>query len=196
LEKCIAILDAMYDCSTPESLGIVRQGRGEYGVDWTDDPEELKTTSNIYVEAGLIYSLSYVQLKERPESHNWTWGQGAGAPENGILWAQGANLYEGGYDINTASDAWMLEFLETLGDSKYVPKTLPILEYTEVERMRLNQGDTRANIISYVNRFLEECVTGKRDVEKYWDAYLAELESSGFNKWLEIAQQAYDRQRE
>ena len=195
LEKCIAIQDAMYDCSTPESLGIIRQGRGEYGVDWTDDPEVLKTTSNIYVEAGLIDGLSYVQLKERPALHNWNWGQGAGAPENGIIWTQGANLYEGVYDINTASDAWMLEFLNALGNSKYVPKTLPILEYTEVERMRLSQGDTRANVISYVNWFLEECTTGKRDVEKYWDAYLAELEALGLCEWLEITQQAYDRQR-
>lgn len=195
LEKCIAIQDAMYDCSTPESLGIIRLGRGEYGVDWTDDPEVLKNTSNIYVEAGLIDSLSYVQLIERPMSHNWNWGQGAGSPENGIIWTQGANLYEGVYDINTATDAWMLELLEALGDSKYVPKTLPILEYTEVERIRLNQDDTRSNIILYVNNFLEECITGVRDVETSWDAYLAELEALGLHKWLEIAQQAYDRQR-
>ena len=87
----------------------------------------------------------------------------------------------------------MLEFLEVLGDSKYVPKTLPILEYTEAERDIL--GDTRANIISYVNWFLEACVTGKWDVEKYWDTYLAELEALGINKWLEIAQQAYERQK-
>ena len=183
----------MYDCSTPESLGIIRLGRGEYGVDWTDDPEVIKTTSNIYVEAGLIDSLSYVQLTERPMSHNWNWGQGAGAPENGIVWMQGANLYEGVYYINMAEDAWMLEFLEVLVDSKYVPKTLPILEYTEAERDIL--GDTRANIISYVNTFLEECITSKQDVDTSWDAYLAELEALGLNKWLEIAQQAYDRQR-
>ena len=128
-------------------------------------------------------------------SHNWNWGQGAGSPENGIIWTQGANLYEGVYDINTATDAWMLELLEALGDSKYVPKTLPILEYTEVERIRLNQDDTRSNIILYVNNFLEECITGVRDVETSWDAYLAELEALGLHKWLEIAQQAYDRQR-
>lgn len=194
LEKCIAIQDAMYDYSTPESLGIVRLGRGEYGVDWTDDPDVLKTTSNIYVEAGLIDSLSYVQLKERPQSHNWNWGQqGAGVQENCIPWKQGANLYEGVYDINTAEDAWMLEFLKALVNPKYMPKILPMLEYTEVERERM--GDARSQVNSYVKWFLEECITGKRDVEKYWDAYLAELEASGLSKWLEIAQQAYDRQR-
>ena len=132
LEKCIAIQDAMYDWSSPESLGIVRQGRGEYGVDWTDDPEVLKTTSNIYVEAGLIDSLSYVQLKERPASHNWHWNkQGAGTLVNGIVWEQGANLYEGVFDIATSKDARNLDYLKAISDSKYVPKTLPILDYTQ-----------------------------------------------------------------
>lgn len=194
LEKCIAIQDAMYDCSTPESLGIIRQGRGEYGVDWTDDPEVLKKTSNIYVEAGLIDSLSYVQLTERPISHNWHWNeQGAGAPENGIVWDQGANLYEGVFDITTSNDARMVDYLKVVSNPKYVPKTLPVLSYTAEEMASL--GDVRFQVISCVNTYLEECITGVRDVETSWDAYLAELEAFGLNKWLEIAQQAYVRQK-
>ena len=196
LEKCIAIQDAMYDFSTPDSLGIIRQGRGVFGVDWTDDPEVLKTTSNIYVEAGLIDSLSYARLTKQPSQHNWNWGgYGAGTPENGICWNQGANLYEGVYDINTAEDAWMLEILKALDDSKYVPKTLPILNYTQAELEILNKTAIRSNVVSCVNTFLEECITGVQDVETSWDAYLAELESLGLNEWLEIAQQAYDRQK-
>ena len=194
LEKCIAIQDAMYDCSTPESLGIIRQGRGEYGVDWTDDPEVVKTTSNIYVEAGLIDGLSYVQLTERPISHNWNWNeQGAGAPENGIVWDQGANLYEGVFDITISNDARMVDYLKVVSNPKYVPKTLPVLSYTAEEIASL--GDVRFQVISCVNTYLEECITGVRDVETSWDAYLAELEAFGLNKWLEIAQQAYERQK-
>ena len=194
LEKCIAIQDAMYDCSTPDSLGIIRQGRGEYGVDWTDDPEVLKTTSNIYVEAGLINSLSYVQLKERPMSHNWSWsGYGAGAPENGVVWSTGANLYDGIYNIETASDAWMLDFLAALDDPQYLPKTLPVLNYTTDERDTLT--DIQNNIIAYVNTFLAECTTGVQDVEKNWDAYIKEIEGLGIQTWIDVAQEVYDRQK-
>lgn len=194
LEKCIAIQDAMYDFSTPESLGIIRLGRGEYGVDWTDDPEVLKTTSNIYVEAGVIDSLSYVQLTERPSEHNWNWNcYGAGVPENYIGWEQGANLYEGTYDITTAEDGWKVEYLRTVDNPKYVPKTLPVLNYSNEEKNEMLK--IQSAILSCVNTFLEECITGVRDVETSWDAYLAELEASGFSKWLEIAQQTYDRQR-
>ena len=194
LEKCIAIQDAMYDFSTPESLGIIRLGRGEYGVDWTDDPEVLKTTSNIYVEAGVIDSLSYVQLKERPSEQNWNWNcYGAGVPENYIGWEKGANLYEGAYDITTAEDGWKVEYLQTVNDPKYLPKTLPVLNYSNEEKTEILK--IQSGVLYCVNTFLEECITGVRDVETSWDAYLAELETLGLSKWLEIAQQAYDRQR-
>ena len=194
LEKCIAIQDACYDHSSPDSLGIIRMGRGEYGVDWTDDPEVLKTTSSVYLEAGLIEELTYAQLEKRPDQHNWNWnGFGAGAPENGIVWDQGAKLYDGIYDITTASDAWMIDFLAAVNDERYLPKTLPVLNFTteEIDFLRV----IRSDIVSYVNSFLEECITGVQDVEKNWDAYVAEIERLGLQTWLDLAQEVYDRQK-
>ena len=194
LDKCIAIMDACYDYSTPESLGIVRMGRGEYGVDWTDDPKVLATTSNLYVEAGLIESLTYAQLNKKPDQHNWNWGGfGAGAPENGVVWSTGADLYDGIYDIETASDAWMLDFLAALDKPQYLPKTLPVLNYTTEERDTLT--DIQNNITAYVNTFLAECVTGVQDVEKNWDAYVKEVEGLGIQTWVDMAQEVYDRQK-
>ena len=194
LDKCIAIQDACYDHSTPESLGIVRMGRGVYGVDWTDDPEVLKTTSNLYVEVGLIEELTYAQLNKKPDQHNWNWGGfGAGAPENGVVWGQGANLYDGVYNIDTDPSAWMLEFLNAADSEKHGPKTLPVLNFTVEEKDSL--GDIRSNIVSYVNSFLAECVTGVQDVEKNWDAYVKEIERLGLQQWLDVAQKVCDRQK-
>ena len=194
LDLCVAIQDAMFDHSTPESLGIIRMGRGEYGVDWTDDPEVLATTSNLYLEAGLIDSLTYAQLNKKPDQHNWNWGGfGAGAPENGIVWGQGADLCNGIYNIETAADAWMIDFLTAVDSDKYVSKILPVLNYTTEEIDAL--GDIRSNCVSYVNTFIAECTTGVQDVEKNWDAYLAELDKMGLQTWLDMAQTVLDRQK-
>ena len=194
LEKCIAIQDAQYDHSSPDSLGIIRMGRGVYGVDWTDDPEVLKTTSSLYLEAGIIDALSYAQLNKKPDQHNWNWaGFGAGAPEDGNIWGRGANLYDGVYNIETATDAWMIDFLAAVDDPQYLPKTLPVLNYTTDEIDSL--GDIRSNVVSYVNSFLAECTTGVQDVEKNWDAYVKEIERLGLQTWLDLAQVVYDRQK-
>ena len=177
-----------------DSLGIIRMGRGVYGVDWTDDPEVLKTTSSVYLEAGIIEELTYAQLNKRPDQHNWNWaGFGAGAPEKGNIWSTGANLYDGEYSIETAPDAWMIYFLAAVDDPQYRPKTLPVLNYTTKEIDSLS--DIRSNVVSYVNSFLAECTTGVQDVEKNWDAYVAEIEKLGLQTWLDLAQEVYDRQR-
>jgi putative aldouronate transport system substrate-binding protein len=194
LDLCVAIQDAMYDHSTPESLGIVRMGRGEYGVDWTDDAKTLATTSNLYVESGLVDALTYAQLNKKPDQHNWNWGGfGAGAPENGVVWSTGANLYDGVYNIETATDAWMVDFLAAVDSDKYVAKLLPVLNYTTDEIDEL--GDIRSNVVGYVNSFLAECTTGVQDVEKNWDAYLKELDKMGLQTWLDMAQTVLDRQK-
>lgn len=195
LDRCIAIEDAMYDYSTPESLGYLRNSYGVYGVDWTDDPEVCAKANSLYLEAGLIDEIDIVRLNAPSNPHNWSWaGFGAGAPRNGAVWETTATMYNGEvYDIEKAGDEWQLDFLASLDDEKYLPKTLPVLNWTTEEKDAI--GDTRSNITSYVNSFLAECVTGVQDIDKNWDGYLKEIESLGLQNWLDIAQTIYNRQR-
>ena len=195
LERCLAIEDAMYDFSTPESLGFVKQGWGEYGVDWTDDPEVCAKANSLYLEVGLIDEIKYVRLNPPANPQNWNWaGFGAGVPVDYKIFNEVATMYNGEiYDIEAAGDEWQLDYLAALDDPKYVPKTLPPLTWTTEESDSL--GDTRSNIISYVNSFLAECVTGVQDVNKNWDGYIKEIESLGLQNWLDMAQMIYDRQR-
>ena len=87
----------------------------------------------------------------------------------------------------------MLDFLAALDNPQYLPKTLPVLNYTTEERDTLT--DIQNNITAYVNTFLAECVTGVQDVEKNWDAYVKEVEGLGIQTWVDMAQEVYDRQK-
>ena len=79
----------------------------------------------------------------------------------------------------------------------YVPRhpenVLPPLYYTvnEVEEIQ----EAIINIPPYVTQTLAEFVTGARDPnsDADWNQYLAELENMGLSRWLEIAQDAYNR---
>jgi putative aldouronate transport system substrate-binding protein len=52
----------------------------------------------------------------------------------------------------------------------------------------------QTNLDSYVQQSAAEFVTGVRDLDADWDAYLAELDSLGLARYLEIYQAAYDSQ--
>ena len=54
--------------------------------------------------------------------------------------------------------------------------------------------ETMMSVADLVEQAKAEFITGTRDLDSGWDAYLEELESVGLSKaWLEIAQTAYER---
>jgi putative aldouronate transport system substrate-binding protein len=50
----------------------------------------------------------------------------------------------------------------------------------------------RQNITDYVNSNALQFITGAKDIEKDWDAYVAGLDQLGLARYLELMQQAYD----
>ena len=50
----------------------------------------------------------------------------------------------------------------------------------------------RTDLVNYLQTTCAQFIAGELDVDKDWDAYLAQLESIGLSRFLEIEQEAYD----
>lgn len=70
-------------------------------------------------------------------------------------------------------------------------ETLPSLSYTEEEQKRRTILYT--DITTYLGTSTAEFISGAKDIENDWDAYLAELNSMGLEELIAIEQAAYDR---
>lgn len=66
----------------------------------------------------------------------------------------------------------------------YMPLTL---EETE------SVSDIKATLGTYVIEMTSAFLTGNKDIDADWDAYIAELDKIGYKKILEVYQAAYDR---
>ncbi len=72
----------------------------------------------------------------------------------------------------------------------YWPANL-FMSIEAMEQLALIQTD----LVSYVETANIEFITGKRDIEKDWDKYLADLEKMGLSKYEQISQQEYDNNK-
>ena len=54
------------------------------------------------------------------------------------------------------------------------------------------QATLQQNITDYVNQNSLQFITGSKDIESEWDAYVEGLDQLGLDRYLEIMQQAYD----
>ena len=75
---------------------------------------------------------------------------------------------------------------------EYIPEEyIDIMPLTSDETAEIK--DVKATLTSYVKESLAAFVTGAKDIDAEWDAYLAELEKIGYKELLEVYQEAYDR---
>ncbi|MFV0400787.1 MAG: hypothetical protein ACK5LX_09260 [Oscillospiraceae bacterium] len=186
-DLAIKLGDAFLD----KEVGLVARF-GEEGVDWTRDAEELKKTSNTFVEAGLYSELTMgntTNIWAEPSTKTWhninpryatlDMGNTVGnlfAPYNPELKTAmlGAFSYEHYYPAHPEN-------------------VLPLLGYTVEEALATSEPIT--NITEYVKQATAEFVTGARDVDSGWDAYIKDMENMGLATWLENAQAAYERSK-
>ena len=92
-------------------------------------------------------------------------------------------------DIDNSRIArWGEEGVDWTSDPEHV---LPLLHYTSEEASQCTEA--MVSIADLVEQAKAEFITGVRDLDSGWDAYLEELESVGLSSWLEIAQTAYER---
>ncbi|MDR0568945.1 MAG: extracellular solute-binding protein [Spirochaetaceae bacterium] len=183
------VMDSMLE----HTISII-QRFGEEGVDWTRDPEILKTESNAYVEMGIYPSLSIVEMTDiwnAPANKYWhnqgpryasmQQGNTRGsvlAPFKPDSYAAMVNGYNYEYNLNAHPE-----------------HILPQLKYTAAEAEQ--NIEPVVNINDYVLQAIAEFTTGARDINNtdQWNRYLQDLKNMGLETWLKNAQTAYDRMK-
>ncbi len=161
---------------------------GQRGVDWVEPAEGTK---------GMYDFLGYEALIE--PTLQW------GSVQNSH-WQGGTPLFRRTYiplgvvggDASQQSKANAIKLAyERYGEDNY---TFPVDSFVAKLIYTSDELDERAEIMasteSYVNQSLYEFVTGGKDIDKDWDAYIKELKALNIDRLLEIAQTAYDRMHE
>lgn len=185
VDLAVKLADAFFD-PTVSIMGRY----GEKGVDWTDDPEVLKNESNDYVEAGLYDGVKYKVLND-------VWA----STTTDKFWFNAGPRYFSLDDANqvatvneySADDPSNLQGENVVLYNHLHPEyVLPtILHYNEEEMEQIQQA--LVDIPTFVDQTMAEFITGSRDIEKDWDAYVDEINSMGLQEWISSAQSAYER---
>lgn len=184
MELAIRLADEFFEPTT----SIISRF-GEEGVDWTRDAEKLKGMSNSYTAAGIEKEITLAYISNfwlEPSSKNWH----AVSPRYSNI--HSSNTVANGMVAYNPEEPTQLNGrnYEYYSD-KHPEKILPLLQYTEEEAGEIQEA--LANIPIYVNQTMAEFITGARDINSGWDAYLKELNGMGLEQWLKTAQAAYDR---
>lgn len=186
IDLAIKLADAFFD----RDIDLISR-YGEENVDWTRDPKILSTLKNWRTESGIYDGILvgiYRSLYESPMS---------------VIWRDLNPGYRSAEIIGCATDINATEYDPTLAGNKdmmfhhynylsaHPEYILKELKYSNDEMITIQ--DIVTTIPSYIMQTMAEFITGIRDIESGWDAYLSELEGMGLNTWLECAQDAYER---
>jgi putative aldouronate transport system substrate-binding protein len=70
-------------------------------------------------------------------------------------------------------------------------EVIPKLIFTTDESDEITE--IQSNLLTYVQENIAAFLTGAKDIDADWDAYVAELDKIGLAKYLEVVQGVYDR---
>ena len=175
-------------CAEQEASISIRYG--EPGVDWQYTNEGI--IRHHYLEGyGPIYEL----LTTLSGRSVWT-------DENDVIWHTNfANMLPPKLFAGLSGapyEGWMAQKMDVLWYS-----TVPLRYYAHPDELSLKLiftaeeldeiSDVEASIRSYVEENITAFILGNRDIEAEWDAYISELEAIGLERYLEVAQDSYDR---
>ena len=82
---------------------------------------------------------------------------------------------------------WTKNLMEPYGTKD---KAVPPLVFTKDQSKQF--GELNTSVYSAIDEWFANFVTGKKNVDKDWDAYVKTLKDSGLDKFLGIYQTAYD----
>jgi len=82
---------------------------------------------------------------------------------------------------------WTKKLMEPYGTKD---KAVPPLVFTKEQSKQF--GELNTTVYNAMDEWFANFVTGKKDVDKDWDAYVKNLKDSGLDKFLGIYQTAYD----
>lgn len=161
----------------------------EEGKDWALKPEGKKGLNG---EPALYEVLN--KYSGEPQNHDW---QDVGIParSNDFRLGSATDL-----EVDLASAEGLEALLYYSSKDKMAPFTqdpkvmdvLPTLKFTDEETSKIQTAEVEVEKGIEENRVA--FVTGTRDIDKEWDAYLTELNNMGLQTILEVYQTAYDRQ--
>ena len=129
----------------------------------------------------------WTKLTAIGEAQNYFWGQGAWLQQF-IHSEQGACKGEKLYDVCGLEHRL---FLASKQYEPYKPDAVVAPLWVGAEDIG-EMAHLQTDINDYVNESMALFITGRLDLDKDWDSYLAELESIGLQRYLEINQAAYD----
>jgi putative aldouronate transport system substrate-binding protein len=159
----------------------IRNWWGEEGVDWRRPRPGEKGD---YGEPA-----RFVLLGARPiyleEMQDQAW-------IHGVPYFMPQRLFTGGLTPVPSSGAWNYERFLLQESRKYLPyvpgRVLPILRMAPDQV--LEHAELRTVINSFVNQSIAKFITGAADLDRDWDAYLAEFDKMDVARYLRIVQQA------
>lgn len=157
--------------------------RGRYGVPGVDWEEAKETDKCMFENIGAkarvktLLEVNDVQNSHWASAHPTFRSQ---AISDGMTWD---------------GDPLNVEYIKALALPHYMHKEPK--EY--VEKQLFTEEETEeitplaTNLKTYVKEYMGLFVSGEKDLDSDWDAYVAELEKIGLKRYLEISQAGYDR---
>ncbi|WP_308530601.1 extracellular solute-binding protein [uncultured Paenibacillus sp.] len=182
-EAQVALIKAIDYMYTPE--GQTNAGTGMKGIDWTDPEPGDKALGE-----GVTPMVKTIPMKEGEAPRNAGWS-GMGhfymPKEYRDTWVQGEDIY--------ASDGYERRLYNaTLLYQGHEPKEIfPIwsiwIDPSDIDEASMLQ----TNLKNYIEQSQLQFITGNKDLNKDWDAYVQGLKDLKLDRYLEILQKAYDQ---
>lgn len=175
----IQLVDYMY---TPE--GQTNAASGMKGIDW-EDP----ASGDMALGEGVTPVVKSIPMKEGEAPRNAGWS-GMGhfymPKEYRDTWVQGTDIY--------ASDGYERRLYDaSLLYQGHEPKELFPLWSIWIDPSEIDEASMlQTNLRNYIEQNELQFITGNKDLNKDWDAYVKGLKDLKLDRYLEILQKAYD----
>lgn len=175
----IQMVDYMY---TPE--GQTNAASGMKGIDW-EDP----ALGDVALGEGVTPVVKTIPMKEGEAPRNAGWS-GMGhfymPKEYRDTWVQGTDIY--------ASDGYERRLYDaSLLYQGHEPKELFPLWSIWIDPSEIDEASMlQTNLRNYIEQNELQFITGNKDLNKDWDAYVKGLQDLKLDRYLEILQKAYD----
>ncbi|GGD89253.1 extracellular solute-binding protein [Paenibacillus nasutitermitis] len=181
-EAQIAAIKLVDYMMTPE--GNLRANFGEEGLDWRKPAEGEKAINDATAPF-----FTTIQMKKDEKPHNSSWGAMAqyyNPKEYRDSWVAADDIYSSaGYERR-------LQQATELYDGKQPENVFPHWAIWVDPATADEAAMMKTNIKDYIDQNALQFVTGAKDLNKDWDAYVKGLDNLNLKRYLEIMQAAYD----
>jgi putative aldouronate transport system substrate-binding protein len=175
----IKLADYMYGWE-----GQTNAASGMKGIDW-EDP----APGDVALGEGIEPKIKPIPGKEGEAPRNAGWS-GMGhmymPRDYRDSWVQGTDIYDSANYERRLYQATLL--YQGREPQELFPLWSVWIDPNDVDEMSMLQ----TNIKKYIEQNALQFVTGNKDLEKDWDAYVKGLQDLGLDRYLEILQKAYD----